>query len=119
ERVFLAAYYRYWYRPDIIQCLNSTQETEELAAIATPDLAWSYLFEHGVHYVVIDEITHGDLFELLDPDQKPEWMEVATVFKEWPFVAYRMDSIDPSMSPNLICSQVDPPSWQVLSIDDR
>jgi hypothetical protein len=119
ERIFLAAYYRYWFRPDIIQCVNSTEETEALDAIAEAEEAWSYLHEHGYRYVVIDEITHGNAFDLLEIDRIPEWMNVETVFEDWPFVAYRIESTDPSSSPTYICSQVDPPAWEVISVDNR
>lgn len=119
ERIFLAAYYRYWYRPDIIQCLNSTHETEELSAIAEADSAWIYIYEHGYRYVVIDEITHATYLETLVADQTPEWLQVETIFDAWPFVVYRLDSLDPSRMPDLICSQVDPPAWEVVPTTGR
>lgn len=119
ERVFLAAYYRYWYRADIIQCLNSTQETDELGAMDAPESAWTYLYEHGFRYVVIDEITHGAYLQTLDIDQMPEWMAAEIVFEEWPFVVYRTDPIDPGRPPELICAQIDPPAWEVVPLSGR
>jgi hypothetical protein len=119
ERVFLAAYYRYWYRPDIIQCLNSTHETEELSAIAEADSAWTYLYEHGYRYVVIDEITHATYLETLVVDQAPERLEVEIVFDDWPFTVYRIDSLEPGMAPDLICAQIDPPAWSVIPNTDH
>jgi hypothetical protein len=119
ERIFLAAYYRYWYRPDIIQCLNSTRETEELAAIAAPDAAWSYLFEHGYRYVVIDKLTHVWAVEILDLEQVTEWLEITTLYEDDQFVSYRLDSIDPQRQSMMICTQVDPPAWKVISVENQ
>jgi hypothetical protein len=117
DRVYLATFYRYWYRADIIQCLNSTGETAEFVEIEDVASRWTYLYEHGYRYVVIDAITHSDVLEGLDVQREPEGMDITTIFDEWPFVVYRISASDTSTVPQLICTQVDPPAWEVVSID--
>jgi hypothetical protein len=117
ERLFLASYYRYWFRPDIIQCLNGTEETSELEMISSAEDGWSHLFQNGYRYVVIDELTHDWTANLLNLDQVPDWLEVTEIFEDDPFVAYRLDSLDPVRQPEVICSQIDPPGWGVTSLE--
>jgi hypothetical protein len=117
ERIYLATYYRYWFRPEIIQCLNGTEDTVQLEGMELAAEGWSHLYDHGYRYVVIDTLTHSSTLALLDLEQVPEWMDVATIFEDGPFVAYRLDSLDPERQSEMICVQVDPPAWEVISID--
>ena len=117
ERIYLASYYRYWFRPDIIQCLNGTEESSELEEMGFAPESWSHLYDHGYRYVVIDRITHDRIFGILDPEETPDWLAVATVFEDDPFVVYRLDASDPSRQPQMICAQVELPVWQVIAVE--
>ena len=78
--------------------------------------SWVHLFDNGYRYVVIDKLTHDWAAGLLDLELTPEWLEVTAIFEDDPFVAYRLDSLDPERQPKMICAQVDPPAWQVIPV---
>ena len=117
-RVYHAAYYRYWFRPDIIQCLSSSQEQESLESIDPNHERWNYLVKRGFNYLVVDTSTHDNILDILDERQIPEWMEVTPIFEGENYLAYRLNSIEPRVHQSFACKQISPPAWQVVPIGD-
>lgn len=62
DRVFLAGYYSYWLRPDLLQCRDLPADARALEATSSKiDL----LRERGFRYVVIDHASHEALAQRL------------------------------------------------------
>jgi hypothetical protein len=114
DRIYLGTYYRYWLRPDLLQCISGTNELLTLYNLQTPEERWTYLYERGFRYLIIDERTHASLADLLDVGQVPAWLVVVPLFDENEYVVFRLESPDPSHQPLMTCRQVNPPAWDVV-----
>jgi hypothetical protein len=114
ERVLLAAYYRYWLRPDIIQCSSQAEEEAALRELPSMGDRWSYFYDRGFRYLVVDTLTHAYILDVLDIHRMPEWLEVTPLFDGDTFLAYRFDSTDPARPRLATCIQVDAPAWEVV-----
>lgn len=113
-RVFLGSYFRYWLRPDLIQCSNRLEpEYDTLNALPTLEARWSYLYERGFRYLIVDKITHMGTFDkLLNFERLPDWLEIAPVFEATDVVAYRFGSTDPAHQVQFTCREVRPNVWE-------
>jgi len=89
ERVYLASYYRYWLRPDLLQCTNGDSETNTImnGLNQSPD-AWSEIYERGFHYLIIDGTQPQ--FDL-ENVQIPKWVKVTKLIKSGQAAAYKLD----------------------------
>lgn len=71
SRVFAFSYYKYWLRPDLILCMNSSEERRNFNQLETYEQKWKFLRERKFRYVYADQpVTDLDL---LNP---PEWVRV-------------------------------------------
>ncbi len=113
ERLYLASYYRYWLRPDLLQCSAQPEDRQGLGA-DTPEERWAALYQRGFRYLVIDRGTHSLLLERYDPKRMPPWLTLVPLYSEGNYAAFRLDSSDPSHQPELVCRQVHPPAWEVV-----
>ncbi len=114
DRVYLGTYYRYWLRPDLLQCVSGSDEQRAMSSLQTPEARWTYLYERGFHHLIIDERTHEATAALLDVAQVPAWLAVIPLFDENEYAVFRLESNDPSRQPRMICRQVNPPAWDVV-----
>jgi len=154
DRVFLGWWYSYHLRPDLLQTLQSPHEKllfysthgflpQQLFERGSGDMtglarleetyqqgAWSFLFDRGFKYVMIDTMYSRGLAEFLGmtgtitkgtPDWLkveniqgvPDWLQVEHVFEEGNFSVFRLESKDPSRKSQYVGRQVKPPKWQV------
>ena len=113
DRVYLGGYYRYWLRPDLLQCVNGTGDGG-ISSLQTPEARWTYLYERGFRYLIIDETTHASTAAALDEAKTPAWLEVIPLFHEDKYTVFRLESSDPSRQPLMTCRQVNPPAWDVV-----
>lgn len=113
DRVYLGIYYRYWLRPDLLQCVSNTDEQASALQPQTPEARWSYLFERGFHYLVTDKETHEPTVEAFDPARVPDWLKVTRLWSDDRYTVYRLETTDLSRRPSLSCVQIHPPAWEL------
>lgn len=115
ERVYMGIYFRYWLRPDLLQCVSTTDEQTTLTDLKTKEARWEYLVARGFHYLVIDKATHTPTAIALEIERPPAWLDVVQVMKDERFAAYRIASRDPARQPRFGCSQIAAPAWDVTA----
>ena len=118
DRVYLMGYYRYWLRPDLLQCIRGATDGT-LASLPTSRARWEHLFDRGFSYVMIDGMTHQAEADLLDLADVPPWLRVTLLFEEEQytkdmFTVFRLESTDPDRRPSTCCRQEHPPAWDVV-----
>jgi hypothetical protein len=116
ERVFLATYLRYWLRPDLIQCVENQREEENFSRLATVDERWTYLYQHGFHYLLTETATHGAQIDGLNLANPPSWIKLHLLFgADGTLKVYRVETANPPVRQLEACRQVSPPAWDVSS----
>jgi hypothetical protein len=115
ERVYLGSYFRYWLRPDLLQCVSTTDEQLTLTDLKTKEARWEYLVDRGFHYLVIDKATHLQTANALEIERPPAWVDVVPIMRDERFTAYRLTSRDPARQPHFGCSQIAAPAWDVVA----
>jgi hypothetical protein len=113
DRVYLGTFYRYWLRPDLLQCINGTGDGG-ISSLQTPEARWTALYERGFRYLIMDETTHASTAAALDEAKTPAWLELIPLFHEDKHTVLRLESSDPTRQPLMTCRQVNPPAWDVV-----
>ncbi len=116
ERIYMANYYRFWLRSDLLQCVSTTKEREEFSLLDSPEARWHFIFEHGFHFVMMDETTHSATIEALDLTRVPDWLNVTVVVEEGPNTLLFIESLDPSKHARYACQQKEFPAWGIYPI---
>ena len=112
ERVFIAGYYTYWLRPDLLQCINEADENK-LLNLATAPMVWSALYENGFSHVAVQKASHGQHLKILDPKEAPPWLKVSSEFGDSDMPIFHLESRDPTRTPLVVCSHKGRNSWGV------
>ncbi|MDQ3817289.1 MAG: hypothetical protein M3362_06320, partial [Acidobacteriota bacterium] len=112
ERVFLGTFFSYWLRPDLLQCMSNSDEKAEMVELETPELRWSYLYDEGFRFVVIDETTR----DKLDPAQAPPWLKLVPLVRTGSFESFRLESLDSARTSRAVCQQTNASDWGVTRI---
>lgn len=105
ERVFLAAYYGYWLRPDQLQCQASRAEKE---SVRKANDVLAALQAGGFRYIVVERDSHGELLGRLLQAQAP----VHHVVEYGNVVVYRVPPAVTAQPPQ--CVETRPGEWKVL-----
>jgi hypothetical protein len=113
-RIFLAAYYRYWLRPDLLQCVSGEDDSYILRE-RTSEERWLNIYKRGFQYLLADKITQSKMIESLDTAQPPQWLRIIPIFELAHLSVYRLDFIDPPSEPQVECSQISPPAWDLVA----
>jgi len=113
DRIYMANYYRFWLRPDLLQCVSSTDDTSDFSLLTSPEDRWYFLFEHGFRFVVFDEETHSQTIEALDLARAPDWLNVTIVVQEGNLTLLSLDASDTTKQSTYSCQQKDYPAWEV------
>lgn len=112
-RVYLGSYYRFWLRPDLIQCLNGKVNSEISFDIANPEKFWSQVYEHGFTYVFMDQSYPA--FPALKA--VPDWMHIEMIYPQSGYGgAYRLTYKNPPGSVKYKTIEVSPGAWDVIPI---
>jgi hypothetical protein len=116
ERVYLAAYPRYWLRGDLLQCVSSYQDS--ISNDFSGDKSWLYLYQKGFTYLFIDETTHGDTLKQLDVQNPPAWLKLNVLYDDpGKLLVYQIKFFTPPSAIKPITCQRRPSStiWEVIS----
>lgn len=86
SRVYLLSYYRFWLRPDLIQCANNTQDNIRYDA-RNPEKFWLQLYENGFTYLYTESSFQSkDTLKNL-----PNWVDLKEIYpKSSDGEAYRL-----------------------------
>ncbi len=116
ERVFMADWYRYWLRPDLLQCVSYTHEMVEFNDLPTSNQKWQFLYEHGFSYLFVDKTMFGPAFDSLALESHPEWVKVKLLYSndQENILAYKLNYIDPPDLQKYSCQQLHAPAWDIV-----
>lgn len=112
DRVYLMSFYRYWLRPDLIQCVL-TSSGVPLGA----DERWAYLYAQNVSFLLADKATHSAEIDALDLSNPPGWLELKLLYSngDGTLMAYQIKWVDPPTQISETCQQLNPPAWDIVS----
>ena len=110
DRVFFASFYRYWLRPDLIQCLKPSTNSFE----SNSNSFWLSLYQDGIKYLVFDSNTH--IMPYIH--EVPSWLTLTPLFQGQTVSSYRLDVATPPVTPITQCIQQQPGLWIVDSVRD-
>ncbi len=115
DRVYLASWQRYWLRPDLIQCLSNTEESN-LGAVPTPEEGWAYLYQHGFRFLLVDRTTHSTVINALALPNPPPWLKLKLLYSDKNAIvqAYQIEWINPPGQRLDVCRQISLPAWDVV-----
>ena len=118
DRVYLGTWYRYWLRPDLLQCISNR---DDIAApgLETTEAQWTYLYERGFRYLIYERgypfgTSSASMADVLNAAQAPPWLVVTPLLIQDDYVALRLESRDPSRLSLITCRQVQGPAWDVV-----
>lgn len=112
-RVFLGSYYRFWLRPDLIQCTNGKIESEISFDTANPEKFWLQVYEHGFTYMFMDN-GHPAFAAL---KAVPDWMRIEMIYPQSGYGgAYRLTYKNPAGSVKFATIEVSPGAWNVVPV---
>lgn len=121
-RVFLASYFRFWLRPDLIQTSNNDPENATFKwEPSDPEKLWRQLHEHGFQYLYMDGSQRWK--EMIK--SPPSWVTVTELYPRGAFFgtsygsAYKLDFRDAPGTVQWTTKEVAPGAWQVIRSDQR
>jgi hypothetical protein len=115
DRVLLTNPVTYWLRSDLQQCAATNREIQDVLGMPTNEERWTYLFEHGFRYIMVEKDVFSETETgLLDPAQVPDWLNLSMPIDKDRLSLFRLESKDPSRKPRSVCRQDHPPAWDVV-----
>jgi hypothetical protein len=119
-RVFLASWYRYWLRPDLLQCLSGATDYSSVKGQTSEDTMsseahWLAIYERGFRYLLADKSSFSVLIDNLDIAHPPPWLEIVPLFEEGHLAVYRLEFNDPPVGPLVECRQINAPAWDLIA----
>jgi len=111
DRLLNLSDFRYWLRPDLIECSATTQETNQI--LSEPKVHfWESVYQNGIKYVSLNLSSKC----LEDPIYlpAPEWIRVAEIYRNDNLMTYRLDTSSAPYAPSKRCIQVRPPAWDTV-----
>jgi len=104
DRVYLAGYYGYWLRPDLLQCQATPAEMRAFEAQASAAARARYLRERGFRHLIVDKTTHMRIATGLFPGKTPAHESAELAFYD----------IDPGpAAPRTRCIPVRAGAWKI------
>jgi hypothetical protein len=94
DRIYVAGYYRYWLRPDLIQAGSTTAEVKEMSTLSSPEARWDFLQKRGFSFLLVDRETHAKSEPLFATTRVPAGMRTAALFNEGNYLVCRIQSAD-------------------------
>lgn len=116
-RIFTYTRYRYWLRPDLIQCASTTEEINNFASLDSAELRWKYLIGRGFNAVMIENrstVIPSIMREILG--NTPDWLSVDTSQSNKNIFYFQIKSNQQDISSLYQCSQTITPAWDISEI---
>jgi hypothetical protein len=121
ERIFSSTTYKYFLRPDLIQCASSGEEVNRIAGFIDRASGRAELVERGFRFALIDKRDGdgaGRVRELLTGSDVPP-SQVEVLFAEGPLTLYKVLRQDAAADARYECRQLKPPAWTVVKRESR
>lgn len=116
-RIFLFSPSRYWFRSDLILCSRTIPDMSGLLNVRNIEEAWAYVYDQGFQYVVVNQASAPTILSNnLRIDSLPNWIQAELIYQEGSYIAYRIESMNPSRQPNRVCMLSDTGVWEVVAI---
>ncbi len=113
ERLLNLSDFRYWLRPDLIECSATSEETSEILS-APKDKFWETAYQFGIKYVSLNLPSKG----LEDPGtfSTTEWLKISEIYRteDIGLIVYRLDSSSAPYPSSKQCIQRQPPAWEIV-----
>lgn len=118
ERLFANDNFRYWLRPDLIQCGLTTEETKSYLNLHTAEQRWRFIIGRGFRSILVMN-TLNPLSNSIKKDIKniPEWLQV-TIQQNQRLIFVKIKPLDSKYKSLLDCKQIHPPAWDIISISN-
>ncbi|MCL5407127.1 MAG: hypothetical protein M1429_01375 [Patescibacteria group bacterium] len=113
ERVFMAGYYVYFLRPDILQCLSTQSERDDQAFKKQSPEVWSYLYDQGFKYMVVQKVSFPDALKSWDINKKPDWLGIKEIYSDPSVIIYSLEGTKPDQTPQCDCTSLNDKAWDV------
>jgi hypothetical protein len=113
RRLFMITYQRYYFRPDLIQCLPSLNEILTYYDLNTSLQRWNYIYGRGFRYMLLFDVK-GISDYGLSLEDAPDWLTITTK-KDGESILLQLDSKDPSRGTGYACVQTKPRIWELTS----
>lgn len=110
ERVFIAGYYTYWLRPDLLQCINEPDDYGLFNQVTSSEV-WSALYHNGFAHIAVQKATHGQYLKMLSPKDAPAWLKVTSELEDSDMPVFHISALDPNRRPVKVCARNDRNSW--------
>lgn len=107
DRIFISGYYSYYLRPDLLQCINGPEDGN-----MSSDNGWTYLFEHGFKYLLIQKSVGRDL---LKDTVRPDWLSVEKTYSDAASDIYEIKSKGKDRKPEYRSIQLNSHVWNIVS----
>jgi hypothetical protein len=114
ERLFLAGYYSFQLRPDLLQCINEPDDYK-LFNKSSPENVWSALYSQGYAYVAVQKATHGQLLNSLDLRLVPSWLSVSVESADTDMPIFSIHSLQNERQPEVSCVPQEDGTWKVTA----
>ena len=115
-RVYTLTYFKFFLRPDLIQCATQSREVASSIDSSDPDKLWRLIHTHGFTYILAE-----DDYNVVAVDSimktKPEWVTVEQVARQGAWGAYRISFENPSEKVLFTTREVAPGAWDVVPAD--
>lgn len=116
ERIFMNDSFRYWLRPDTIQCALSTQETQTYLSLETSEQRWKYVVGRGFHSILVTDFDRplsdtikADLLDI------PDWLEVTIIENNY-LLFLKLKPQHEIQETLFSCREITPNNWGVTEI---
>ncbi|MFC6283183.1 hypothetical protein [Polaromonas aquatica] len=112
-RIYLGSFYRFWLRPDLIQCVNGKTDGEISFDAENPGKFWLQVYEHGFSYLFMDQ-TYPTFPALKNA---PDWVHIEMIYPQSGYGgAYRLRYVNPPTKVRLATKEVSSGAWDVVPV---
>jgi len=116
DRAFLAGYYGYWLRADLLQCRDISEDN---LALRENYPILEKLHRRGFRFVIADKTTHPKAAEAMRRAVAPPWLAVHRSLETPELVIWELTPLKGSPRREAACVQSNPPRWSVTTFDGK
>jgi len=89
DRVYSLNYFTYWYKSDLLKSMSHIHE-KVLFDPGNSVKTWESLYKNGFRFVFINRLTLKTIAEQLNPDLKPDELNIETIFNSGDILVYHL-----------------------------
>ncbi len=115
DRIFFGGYFTYFLRPDLLQCISSSDEQIYYRTLQTQEDKWEYLYKRGFKYLLIQKNTHNNILQSLFTEAQPEWVKIDMIYKDDGTVLFSISLHESGRNKECECRQIHSPAWDVVN----